>query len=286
MTITYDISGKYEQEFVINKFNKAIKTKDLKLAMSIQKYIIKACEEGRYTKSVITDMLIPDEKQYTPFIINKQYIANIMLDKIDNNMCEAMSKCLQYENKNDYAIYGTTVCDVVNADINNEGDVRTFQDKVEKIGSLKKVPKEKFDLLNLELQFKIIDFADTINSPTIETLLTNTYDKIKSIVNIENTTWMNAYKLANIFIEHGDYAYAEYLMSPFINKKEISNDFLFTYLTLYSYREELYLSNRFYDIAKKCLEIDKARFCSTVRKFSFQVQDNLKFKELFCTECQ
>ncbi|MDD2412655.1 MAG: hypothetical protein PHR79_07045, partial [Bacteroidales bacterium] len=88
------------------------------------------------------------------------------------------------------------------------------------------------------------------------------------------------------FIEHGDYQYAELLMAPFIYSDEISQDFLFTYFSLYSYREELYLSSTFAELAKRCLAADKARFCTLMGKFSFQVRENLAAKKIYCDNCQ
>lgn len=285
MNITYDISGKNEQEFVINKFNKAIAAGDLKLAMSVQKYIIKAVEENRYTRKVVKDMVIPVEKRFVPFLVNYYYIENFFLENVNDKMCEGVNNLLKMDNKNEFAFFDKSVCDVMNVEFKNESDIKAMQASVDKIYALK-LEKSKVDALNLELQFKILDYADTSASPSMEILIESTYDKIKSIVNIDATSWLNAYKLANVFINHGDYVYAEYLMAPFINSKDISADFMFTYLSLWSYREELYLSNTFAEIAKKCHELDKARFCTIMNKFSFQVQENQAVKKLYCTECK
>lgn len=285
MNITYDISGKNEQEFVINKFNNAIKAGDLKMAMSVQKYIIRAVEDGNYNRKVVSDMEIPVAKQNIPFLINYYYLQNFFLENVNETMCNGVAKILEIDAKNMYAFFDQTVCKVMNAEFSNESQIRDLQSEVDKIYAMK-VEKPKVDALNLELQFKILEYADTSSSPSMEQLLENTYTKIKEIVNVENNTWLNAYKLATVFIEHGDFPYAEQLMAPFIHSKDISNDFLFTYFSLYSYREELYLSSTFADLAKRCLEADKARFCTVMNKFSFQVRENQEVKKIYCGNCQ
>ncbi|MGI6320103.1 MAG: CAP domain-containing protein [Bacteroidales bacterium] len=286
MNITYDISGRFEQEFVESKFNRAIASGDLALAMSVQKYIIKACEEGRYSRSIVNAMKIPEEEKYLPFLINKNYIANIIEDRVTKSMAQEAEKNYKLNPKNEFALFAKTVSDVVEADIKNEADINNIQSNVDRVYSLKHVPEAKADALNLELQFKIIDYADTSASASMETLLEATYEKIKTIVNVESNTWMNAYKLANIFIDHGDYPYAEYLMAPFIDSKKISDDFLFTYFSLWSYREELYLGSKFAELAQRCFETDRVRFCTIMDKFSFQVLENLEVKKLYCKECK
>ncbi len=286
MNITYDITGKNEQEFVINKFNKAIAAGDLKLAFSVQKYIIRACEEGRYSQKVVKDMVIPQEKKFVPFLVNYYYLDNFFLENVNDKMCDGVSKLIKMDDKNDFALFDRSVCEVMNVEFKNEADIKAMQANVDKIYTLKQIPKTKSDALNMELQFKILEFADTSASPSMEILIESTYNKIQTIVNIDATSWLNAYKLATVFIKHGDYTYAEYLMAPFINKKDISPDFVFTYFTLWSYREELYLSNTFAELAKRCHDIDKARFCTSMNKFSFQVLENQAVKKLYCTECK
>lgn len=285
MNITYDISGKNEQEFVVNKFNNAVKAGDLKMAMSIQKRIIKEVEAGNYNRKVVSDMNIPEESKNIPLLANYYYLQNFFLENINDAMCQGVDNILKMDPKNIYAFYDNLICKIRNVEFSNENEIREMQSEVDKVYSTK-INKTKADALNLELQFKILEYADTTTSQTMEQLLETTYTKVKDIVSIENNTWMNAYKLATVFIEHGDYPYAEQLMSPFIYSKEISQDFLFTYFSLYSYREELYLSSTFYELAKRCLESDKARFCTLMNKFSFQVRENLAVKKIFCDNCQ
>lgn len=285
MNITYDISGRNEQEFVISKFNNAVKVGDLKTAMSVQKRIIKAIETGDYNRKVISDMEIPVDEKNIPLLINYYYLQNYYLENVNDEMCQGIEKVLEMDAKNIYAFYNNLVCKISNVDFSNESEIRDLQSEVDKIYSME-IEEKKADALNLELQFRILEYADTSSSQTLEQLLEGTYVKIKEIVNVENNTWMNAYKLATVFIEHGDYPYAEQLMAPFIYSKEISQDFLFTYFSLYSYREELYLSSTFYELAKRCIEADKARFCTLMNKFSFQVRENLAVKKIFCDNCQ
>lgn len=287
MDITYDITGKYEQPFVVSKFNKLIEKGDFVNAFAVQKFIVKAVAEGNYNSKVALEMKIPGkDKRYLPFWTNYYFIQNFFRD-INEEMCAGVTPLLALEPANEYAFYNKMVCDVMNAEITNETMMRDLQANVDKAYASKNIDKKHLDNLNLELQFKILEFADTSVSQAMVTAAEQTYEKIKQIaLGLDKVTWQNAYKLADIFILHGDYPYAIKLMDPYIDNVNVTNDFLFTYFSLLSHREDFYLTPSFSVMAKRCLEIDKARFCSLMGKFSFQVLENGEVKKIFCKECK
>ena len=287
MDITYDISGSYEQPFVISKFNKLIEKGDFVNAFAVQKYIVQAVKDGRYNSKTAAGMKIPgNDKRYLPFWLNYYFVQNYFRD-INNDMLKGVAPLSALDPANEYAYFDKMICDVMNTEITNETIMRDLQGNVDKAYSSKGIDKKNIDNLNLELQFKILEFADTSVSQAMLTAAEQTYERIKQIaLGLDQVTWQNSYKLAGIFINHGDYPYAIKLMDPYIDSPSITTDFMFTYFSLLSHREDFYLTPSFAIIAKRCLEADKARFCTLMGKFSFQVLENGEVKKIFCKECK
>ena len=125
------------------------------------------------------------------------------------------------------------------------------------------------------------------NPPTSEgTALYNaTFDKIKSITNKKLESWQNAYKLASYFVKNYDYMYAMSIMEPFLSDPTISNDFLFSYVSIAAHREETYLSSFFTKAVKMAAERDGARLCGLFDKLPICVFDNAEVKKTVCKLC-
>ncbi len=287
MDITYDVTGSYEQPFVVSKFNKLLDKGDIANAFAVQKYIVKTIQTGKYNSKIAKEMKRPGtEKRFLPLLTNYYYIQNYFRD-INEDMIANVKPLSALDPVNEYAYFNKMVCDVMDTEITTEAIMRDMQNNVDKAYSSKNIGKKHLDNLNLELQFKILEFADTSVSQAMVSAAEQTYEKIKQIaLGLDKVTWQNSYKLADIFIDHGDYRYAITLMDPFIDNVNVTNDFLFTYFSLLSHREDFYLTPSFEAIAKRCLETDKARFCTVMGKFSFQVMENGAVKKIFCKECK
>ena len=100
------------------------------------------------------------------------------------------------------------------------------------------------------------------------------------------SSWQNAYKLASIFVKNGDYVYAVELMEPFLKDKTISNDFLFSFISLSAVREELYMSANFTLAVQMASERDAARLCGLFDKLPVIIFDNQDVKKIICKTCK
>ena len=76
-------------------------------------------------------------------------------------MRAGVAPLLALDPTNEVAFYNKTVCDVSSAEITNESMMRDLQANVDKAYASKTIDKKYIDNLNLELQFKILEFADT-----------------------------------------------------------------------------------------------------------------------------
>ena len=258
--IRYKVDGDNEQTFAVTKFNRALAAKNFGLAMAIQQYMIKEVEAKHYNAQAAVRQEIPTE----------------MLDvtKLDNT--------------NQIAQYNDAVAKVASgaafADLN---DINIRQANIDRLYVLKDIPQEQVNNLNMEFQFQIIDYLKSAPATTEgTTLLDNTYAKIKAIRNPVMSSWENAYKLASIFVKNDDYVYAVSLMEPFLNEPSISNDFLFSFISLMAVREELYMSGNMTLAVKLASERDAARLCGLFDKLPIVIFDNEEVKSIVCKTCK
>ena len=170
------------------------------------------------------------------------------------------------------------------ADLN---DINIRQANIDRLYVLKDIPQEQINNLNMEFQFQIIDYLKSAPATTESTtLLDNTYAKIKAIRNPVMSSWENAYKLASIFVKNADYVYAVSLMEPFLNDPSISNDFLFSFISLSAVREELYMSGNMTLAVQLASERDAARLCGLFDKLHIVIFDNEEVKSIICKNCK
>lgn len=284
--LTYDVSGGNEQDFAVYKFNKAIETNNLPLAMSVQRYIIQQVEGKRYGNEAANSMTIPMDKKYQALLINKLYLQYFLSSKLSDKVAHEMKGVFALNNLNQSANFNLCVVDVCHTTITSNAEIIKMQTAIDKLYTLSSLQKEAVNNLNLELQFKIINYL-TAQPTSLEnsTLLTQTFAKIKSIVNQKLTSWQNAYKLASYFVKNHDYTFALTLMDPFIYDSTISEDFLFSYISIGAHRPETYLNGLFTKAVLMGVEKNTQRLCGLFDKLPICIFDNVSVKNAVCKAC-
>ena len=285
LDVTYDISGTKEQAYVLNKFNKTVKQVDLPLAFAIQKYIIKCVLMKKYTSKAISDMVIPNEKIFT-LLINNKLVMELLVRESDpsEDDCKTLASLLKNEPNNFSLYYNNLFCSLIHSEFSNLTQVNEMQAKIDEMYTNEKTPLALIDALNLELQFQTLRLLDSIDVP--KEVLEKSFSKIKSIVKIEETGWENGLKLAYMFISHNDFEYSGALLDAFL-EQDVSEEYLFTYLSLCSHSSSRIMSNKFSNAAKRAYKLNPRRFCALFKgdKFSIQVFDNPIIKEIYCKNC-
>lgn len=288
MHIQYRVDGDNEQEFAVTKFNRAMKAKNWGLAMAIQQYIMKEVEAKRYNEQAATRLEIPNGKMFQPFLTNRLYMQSIANGGVNDRTATEMLDVARLDNTNQSALYNDAVAKVAaNTTFADLNDISIRQANIDRLYTLQQIPQEQANNLNMEFQFQVINYLKSIPATTeSNTLLDNTYAKIKAIRNPVMSSWENAYKLASIFVKNGDYVYAVSLMEPFLNDKSISNDFLFSFISLSAVREELYMSGNMALAVQMAAERDAARLCGLFDKLPIVIFDNQDVKKIICKTCR
>ena len=287
MYATYDISEQYEQGFVVNKFNKTLEKGDLPMAFAIQKFIMKRVEDGKYTKDLIDSMNIPYRANMLPFLTNKYYMLSFFKGAWSSDFMKNVIDLYKFDNKNLVAEFNALCCSVLDEEITSTSQVTPKQVKIDKFynTNIGKTYPTKVDALNMTFQYKVLDFINESESPD-ENLMSTVYEKIKQISLPTITTWQKAYEVASTFIEYEDYEFARTTMDPFITDSSVSEDFIFTYLNLYSISENTYTAKNFETACRLAAQKNRTRFCNEIKTYSVLIRENLAAKNIICAECK
>ncbi|MFC2113846.1 CAP domain-containing protein [Bacteroidota bacterium] len=286
MRVTYDIKGEKEQAFVIDKFNREITKDDIPFAFSIQKYIVNKAVERIYKGNVGGALDVPESPDKAPFLINQVFLEKISLrNKYTEDYCDRIYTLHKYSPTNPYILYNKIYCDIHNSDLVNKQEIANMQNMIDALYN-EKLEKELVDMLNLDFQFRVVKLNDT--TPTPSQLVIKSFTKIKDIVKLDESSWTNSLELAELFIKYKDYKFALKLLEPFAEFEDLSEEFLFTYVSLCAMNPSTLMSNRFAKALAQAAEKNPRRYCDLFKgdKFSFQVFDNPFVKDYYCKNCK
>ncbi|NLA24502.1 MAG: hypothetical protein GX879_06005, partial [Bacteroidales bacterium] len=286
--VTYDVKGDKEQAYVIDQFNKDVDAGRLDDALSKQKFIFNRLIDGRYGSKVVSDMRIPNGKEYVGLNMNKicmERVAN-NYEPIDSSYLERIDDLNKLDPANIYVRYNDVFCEVMLEDLKRAEVVDDLQVRIDNLYQTA-INKEVVDLLNIELQYQIMNiYKDSLGFE--HPIVVESLDRIKQIVGFTPIDWENALKMSGIFINHYDYEYAYTLLAPWIDEKVVSTSLLYSFVSLSSKVDYKIYSNNFVLALEKLQEQDPKGFCKLFKgdKFSVQVFANERVKDLYCKSCK
>lgn len=286
--VTYDVKGDKEQAYVIDQFNKDVEAGRLDDALAKQKFMFNRLLDGRYNFKVVTDMRIPNGKEYVGLKMNKICMERIVNDyePIDSTYLERVDDLSKLDAANLYVRYNDIFCEMMMEDLKRADIVDGLQTRIDNLYQTP-LSKDPIDLLNIELQYQVMNiYKDSLgfDHPIVMASL----ERIKQIVGYKPIDWENALKMAGIFINHYDYDYAYSLLLPWIDESIVSTSLLYSFVSLSSKVDYKIYSNTFLIAMEKLREQDPKGFCKLFKgdKFSTQVFANEKLKEMYCTTCK
>jgi len=288
MKVTYDFTGANEEQFVVNSLRKAMDKKDVEQAKRISRFLVQQIMRKRYTPNRFLELPVPDNCQYANIKVNQLFVENKFLnadsipESIKTRVNDLHKKCPD----NDFAAWNKIMIDVKSEDTIR---VRTVNETQGQINALYngRIPQRMNDVLNLEYQFKVIDAMDTLDANTPNPGLQAAMERIKKIFNIEAASAENSLKLATIFQKHGDLAFAQKLLEPFISDEKVNKELLFTYIAIAAHDPNEIFGRNFRLAMAKAKEADQERYCKLFGSpyLTFQVLDNPAVKKTFCETC-
>ena len=289
IVVEYNISTtRQEQAYTLYAFHKALKEYNEDLALAIQKYIMKQVLSGRYSKNVIDKMTVPDKQAYVGMQVNKmwlKYTANNM--EIDEKFLKEMKRLNTLNPENFYVRRNLVFARLKLETIDNEFYVTDMQKEID-AQLISVLPKYAIDPINLELQIKSLqNLNKTFKVANEEEFVNAAFERIKEIIEIDEYDWKGALNLAAIFVGMGDYDYPLSVMSNMVNLPNVSEEFIFVFLSMCSHTDYMYHTQAFVDALKRASEMNKPRLCELVDtgKLSFQMFENPEVKKSYCPVC-
>ncbi len=285
LDVVYDMSGDHEQKFVVRSLQKALKSQDPIQAQMVLNFASLQVLSGKYDAKPFLDFVFPKEAPFAPLRMTQIWLRNkVNKEGLTDELSKELSDLNALAPTDPYIQYNKVFCEMNSQDVKvKEKDI--IQAKIDALYTTK-MPKATVDGLNLEFQFRIMDAVDTTDVPG--PLVNQCIEKIKTIYNVKEATWQNALKLAMIFHRMGDNRYALTLLDPLVDKKDVDQDVLFTYIALCSYFKDRINSQKFVSSLEKANEANPTRYCDLFGKsgLTFQVFDNPFVKQDFCKSCR
>ncbi|HOG19419.1 MAG TPA: hypothetical protein PKW37_03135 [Salinivirgaceae bacterium] len=283
--VVNDLANEKEEAFVVRRFNNAIESKDLPLALAVQKYIIKSILDGRYPANFIEKLNIPFERPFAGMLMNSLYIKIISEGGEITNYTKQIEDLHKLNPQNEYILYNILVLKVLN--YNNL--VRSEVDKIqEQIQSLyyKTFTKNAVDILNMSFQIKIIQLADSVRNG--EQFKQAAINRIKKTFDNRGESPENALRIASFFIDIKDYSYAKQILDPYIFDNNYDKEMAFCWVSLCSIFPENLLTRQFAKVMERLYEQDSSKLCDLFNKkhLTITALENPDVKNLFLQKCK
>lgn len=284
MKVTYDISGDNERPYVLKKFHNAIAENDKITALSIQKYIMKRVLNYQYSADVLGEMDIPNNKAFAGLQMNKIWLQQHTKQITREDFATQVDQLNKLHPNNEYIAFNNLFLKVTNSNFQDISQAANLQTQVDRL-YYTTLKKDIVDGLNIKLQFKLINYADSANNQS--KLKEACINRIKEIVDIREESLQNSMKLADLFMENKDYSFALKTLEPWVYHPEVNEDLLLTYVSLCSLYEMRQHSEKFNFAMQRIKELNSKKFCELLNgnHFSLKVFENQFIKESYCQQC-
>jgi hypothetical protein len=271
-------------------FEKAVVEKDYVKAKVYQSVMLKNVGNGNITKEQIIDVKIPRLKETVPFL-NNQIALKWYSSKIENKdslhleLFNEINTLLSIDETNSFLKYNQSVLRLLlwSSDYKREQTPRVVLREIKLLASTN---IEAWMINRLVLNYNIIAadyFYDNKLFPEREKALIN----VKKALFSSNLDRDQSFRIANYFMFQLRIDWAIEIMKPFAIKKDIDEEFLFTFLTVAIYNKEKVPQDEYEALMIRAKELNKERFCKLFGfpNMSFQLLQDIPVKTLYCETC-
>ncbi|GAB4450956.1 MAG: hypothetical protein OHK0036_10590 [Bacteroidia bacterium] len=281
MDVTYDISGNKEQKYTYAMLKKAVKSNDTSRALKIMEYIYDNIKNNKYPRELLDTIHLQVTKENIPFTNNLIHYKYLLNNDLKEEDAEVLKKNYEMDNTNPILQYNYLFGKIKTDTALGNKDMQTkIQNEIDNLNKTI-LDKQLINNLNAEWQFKLIDYYDTI--PNSDAQIEACLNKIKSFYNIEESSWQNTVKLANIFARAKMYWEAASLLEPLLTSKDVNDKIVFNYISIASHLPEKFHSRYFTLAMQLAKKYNPERFCKLFGKpyLSFQILENPGIKKEF-----
>ena len=275
---------------LIDRFKKSIKTKDYAKAKVYQSIIFSAIKKGKIEKEEVLKLEIPHLKQ-TVSLNNNQIAFRWQYSMVENR--DSLNKYLLRDIQtqqvvdpgNTYLEYNRILLKLLlwSEKYDRQSDPKYL---LRDIKALYNRDIEPYKIHQLLLNFHIIS-ADFYYETKKFRERDKALNEVKKILLQSQLNRDQVLKIANYFTFQMRIDWAIELMKPWALRKNIDEEFLFTFITVAIYNKELVTPKEYQEFMLRAKEMNKDRFCKMFGypNMSFQLLKDVSVKSIYCNTC-
>jgi hypothetical protein len=271
-------------------FESALANKDFTKAKIYQSVMLKNIGNGNINKEQILEVKIPRFKQTIPFINNQIALMwysskNKNKDSLNLYLFNEIKLLLSIDETNPFLKYNQSVLRLLlwSSDYKRESSPKLVLREIKLLASTN---IEAWMITRLILNYNIIA-ADYFYDNKLFS------DREKALINVKRSLFSSnldrdqSFRIANYFMFQLRIDWAIDIMKPFAIKKDIDEEFLFTFLTVAIYNNEKVPQKEYEELMLRAKELNKTRFCKLFGfpNMSFQLLKDIPVKTLYCETC-
>ena len=291
LTPTLDTLVKQDLQLLLKKMKQAIEEKDYVSVKSYQSALFSDIRNEKMDKDAVLAVRIPYLKETASLNNNKigfkWYYATKTTNKdsLHKQLLVEIEEQLKRDPSNSYLRYNKQLLTLL-LWTNNYSRITEPKDVLKEIKLLYASGMDKKKTNQLLLNFHIISADFYYENKKFK-------EREKALKNVRNVLYQlqltrdNTHKMASYFMFQLQIDWSIELMKPWVEKEDVDEDFLFTFLSVAIYNNQLVSEKRYIEFMEQAKKMNKQRFCSLFGfpNMSFQLLKHLSVKEMYCKTC-
>ncbi len=276
---------------LLERFKKSLKTKDYTKAKVYQSFIFSAVKKGKIAPAEVLSIEIPHLKQTVALNNNQiafrwEYFKTQNRDSLNKYLIRDVQTQQVVDPSNAYLEYNRILIKLLlwSEKFDREADPKYLLKDIKALYNRDIEPHKIHQLL---LNYHIIS-ADYYYEVKKFRERDKSLNEVKKILLQSQLNRNQTLKIANYFMFQMRIDWAIELMKPWAEKKNIDEEFLFTFLTVAIYNRELVTPKEYQQFMIRAKDMNQERFCKLFGypNMSFQLLKDLSVKEIYCNTCK
>lgn len=276
------------EELLLSEFKKAVSEKNINNARAIQKELTEQILDNKLPTSYLNKLEVPQSKEFS-MLLNDREVYRYLLKATSEY--EALNNFLllqQLDHSNGHIAYN--ICTLRFFMWQFGGDTTAQALLSKEINHLPALGINNLLVKRMLINYHILNCEDNMRrynydgkDSSLETIR-STYDSVT--LNDEDI-----YSLAKYFAYYAHHDWAEEIITPRMDKIDVSEDLLFYYINLQFFNPSIYDSDEFQKACINAVNIHAERFCQFFLPndkggASMQLLDYDEIKSLYCESCK
>ncbi len=282
--IEYDLArAEQEARFVVYKFNQAVAKNDKIQSLAIQKFILQNIEKKRYKASCLNALKIPETADMAGILMNHWAAKNHYgLLPITKHLASRIKALKRLDSDNPYIQFNDVFCHLYLSDFSADNSVENLRQEIDVLYE-SSLPQFKIDELNILFLFQLQKYLETSKDKTMKSWFKETLEAFKQRVDVQQMPLSNMEKMVQLYMEVGEYQSAKQILFLLLERNNISEKMLWSYIRLMSLSETMWASNHLLDVVKKAYDLNPKKTKSLLMSsdLSFQIFKNKRLKKWF-----